>query len=294
MTQQHGHPTPEPGVATCYRHPDRTTAVGCSRCERPICPSCMIAAPVGHQCPECVHGAATVRAVRAAQPRTIAGATVTSDTALVTTVILGINAVVFLAALIGGDRFVTDFDMIGYAWDPLTGTWTGVAAGEWWRLLTSAFLHQEIWHIALNMLALWFLGRPLEGVLGRTRYVALYLISGLAGSTLEYVLAAQNQPALGASGAIFGLFGATAVLMRRLNQDMRPVAVLLGINLVITFAWSNISWEGHIGGLVAGTAIAYAMVHAPARRRTLVQVAACAVVLLVILVACLVRTAQLL
>lgn len=297
MSQQHGQsaPEPEPGVAACYRHPDRATAVTCSRCERPICPSCMISAPVGFQCPECVHGPAAARTARATQPRTIAGATFTGDTApLVTTAILGINVVVFLAALIGGDRFVTQFDMIGYAWDPLTGDWTGVAAGEWWRLLTSAFLHQEIWHIALNMIALWFLGPPLEIILGRVRYLALYVLSALGGGTLEYLLAAQNQPALGASGAIFGLFGATAVLMRRLNQNMRPIALLLAVNLVISFTWSSVSWEGHIGGLVAGTAVAAAMVHAPAQRRTLVQVAACAAVLLVVVVACVVRTSQLL
>jgi membrane associated rhomboid family serine protease len=143
------------------------------------------------------------------------------------------------------------------------------------------------------MLALWFLGPPLEAALGRTRYVALYVISALAGSTLAYLLAPADQGSLGASGAIYGLFGATAVLMRRLNYDMRPILVLLVINLVLSFTWSNISWQAHIGGLIAGSVIAYGMVHAPRERRTLVQTLVCAALLLIIVVACAARTAAL-
>jgi membrane associated rhomboid family serine protease len=296
MAQQQGQPPQQPGVASCYRHPDRETGITCTRCERPICPSCMISASVGFHCPECVADRAGggQAAARAARPRTIAGGTLTADPRLVTKVLLGINVAVFVTALIGGTRFVTDLDLIGYAWDPQTASWTGVAAGEWYRMLTSAFLHQEFWHIGFNMLALWFLGPPLEAALGRARYLALYLISAIGGSTLAYLLAAQNQGSLGASGAIFGLFGATAVLMRRLRQDMRPIAVLLGVNLVLTFTWGSISWQGHIGGLIAGTAIAYAMVHAPRDRRTLVQAGTCGALLLIMAVACVVRTSQLL
>ncbi|NUL15205.1 rhomboid family intramembrane serine protease, partial [Streptomyces lunaelactis] len=115
----------------------------------------------------------------------------------------------------------------------------GVAEGQWYRLLTSMFLHGSIMHIAFNMLSLWWIGGPLEAALGRARYLALYFVSGLAGSALTYLLAEPNQASLGASGAIFGLFGATAVLMRRLKYDMRPVIILLVINLVITFGWSS-------------------------------------------------------
>jgi membrane associated rhomboid family serine protease len=293
MAQAHEQP-PQPGVANCYRHPDRQTGITCARCARPICPDCMISASVGYQCPECVHGAAAARAGRASQPRTLAGGTIAGDPRLVTKILIAINAVVFVGGLVGGDRFLAELDMLGYAWDPETGEWVGVASGEWYRMLTAAFLHQELWHIGFNMLALWFLGPPLEATLGRARYLAVYLISALAGSTLAYLLAAQNQGSLGASGAIFGLFGATAVLVRRLRQDMRPIAVLLAINLVLTFTWGNISWQGHIGGLVAGTLLAIAMVHAPRERRTLVQVGACVALLLVIVVACAIRTAQLL
>jgi membrane associated rhomboid family serine protease len=176
---------------------------------------------------------------------------------------------------------------------PVLGSVEGVAEGQWYRLLTAMFLHGSIVHIVFNMLSLWWVGGPLEAALGRVRYLALYFVSGLAGSALSYALAAANQPSLGASGAIFGLFGATAVLMRRLNYDMRPVLALLAINLVFTFGWSNIAWQAHIGGLVAGVAVGYAMVHAPRERRSLVQYGACALVLAVVVVMTLVRTGQL-
>jgi membrane associated rhomboid family serine protease len=143
------------------------------------------------------------------------------------------------------------------------------------------------------MLSLWWIGAPLEAALGRARYLALYFTSGLAGSALTYLIAAPNQPSLGASGAIFGLFGATAVLMRRLRYDMRPVIALLVINLIFTFGWSNIAWQAHIGGLVGGVLVGYAMVHAPRQRRALVQYGVCALVLAAVVVMTLVRTAQL-
>lgn len=293
MTEQQGQQPPPAGLAVCYRHRDRETGIRCTRCERPICPECMISASVGYQCPSCVQGASA--ASRASAPRTLAGGSLVADTRLITKIILALNVAVFIAVLSAGDRLVTDLGMLGHAWDPSRGGWDfiGVADGQWYRMLTSAFLHQEIWHIGFNMLGLWFLGPQLEAALGRLRYIALYLISALAGSALSYVLAAPNQLSLGASGAIFGLFGATAVLMRRMRYDMRPIGVLLAINLLITFTWSGIAWQAHIGGLVAGAAIAYGMVHAPRTRRTAVQVATCAVVLAVIVVACVIRTQQL-
>ncbi|MEU2774493.1 rhomboid family intramembrane serine protease, partial [Streptomyces sp. NPDC007162] len=147
-------------------------------------------------------------------------------------------------------------------------------------------------HIVFNMLSLWWIGGPLEAALGRARYITLYFVSGLAGSALTYLLAAQNQPSLGASGAIFGLFGATAVLIRRLNYDMRPIIALLVINLIFTFS-GGIAWQAHIGGLVAGVVTGYAMVHAPRERRNLIQYGTCALVLVVAVVLTLVRTAQL-
>ncbi|MEU6418462.1 rhomboid family intramembrane serine protease [Streptomyces spiralis] len=281
-------------VPTCYRHPDRETGVRCTRCERPICPECMVDASVGFQCPDCVRAASgTGHAPQASRPRTIAGGSVAADPRLITKLLIGINLAAFLVQLSLGDRFTNRFELIGQAYIPLLGGIEGVADGQYYRLLTAMFLHGGYIHILFNMLSLWWIGGPLEAALGRARYLALYFVSGLAGSALTYLVAAPNQPSLGASGAIFGLFGATAVLMRRLNYDMRPVIALLVVNLIITFGWASIAWQAHIGGLVAGVIVGYAMVHAPRERRALVQYGTCALVLAVIVVMTLVRTAQL-
>ncbi|MFG3404041.1 rhomboid family intramembrane serine protease [Streptomyces sp. NPDC048142] len=272
-----GAPTPR-----CYRHPDRETGISCTRCARPICPECMVSASVGFQCPDCVRqGSGTGHHPAAARPRTLAGGTVAADPRLVTKILLGINLTVFLLVSIRPE-LVNDLTLLGRAWDPSPppGSIEGVAEGQWYRLVTSMFLHQEVVHIGFNMLGLWWLGGQLEAALGRSRYLALYLLSGLAGSALTYLIAEPHQGSLGASGAVYGLFGATAVLMRRMNYDMRPVLVLLAINLYFTFTWDGIAWEAHVGGLIAGVAIAVAMVHAPRERRTAVQAGTCALVLL--------------
>ncbi|MEV6179397.1 rhomboid family intramembrane serine protease [Streptomyces sp. NPDC052016] len=283
------------GLPACYRHADRETGVRCTRCERPICPDCMVSASVGFQCPDCVRsGSGTGHAPSASRPRTLAGGTMTADPRLVTKILIGLCLAAFLVQLSVGDRFTDSFDLIGRAYVPLLGDIEGVAEGQWYRLLTSMFLHGSYIHILFNMMSLWWLGGPLEEALGRARYLALYFVSGLAGSALTYLLAAPNQPSLGASGAVFGLFGATAVLMRRMRYDMRPIIALLVINLIFTFSPGfNISWQAHIGGLVAGVVIGYGMVHAPRERRALVQFGACALMLVAALVMTLLRTGQL-
>lgn len=282
------------GPLSCYRHPGRETAIRCTRCERPICPDCMVSASVGFQCPDCVRqGSGTGHHPAAAQPRTLAGGAVAADPRLVTKILLGINLALFVAVL-ADKALIDDLVLLGRANFYYGGPPEGIAEGQWYRLVTSMFLHQEVWHIAFNMLGLWWLGGPLEAVLGRVRYLALYLLSGLAGGALTYWLAAENQPSLGASGAIFGLLGATVVLMRRLNYDMRPVFVLLAINLVITFnPWGGIAWQAHVGGLVAGVLIGIGMVHAPRERRNLVQFGTCAVVLVAVILIVVARTASL-
>ncbi|GHC75827.1 rhomboid family intramembrane serine protease [Streptomyces flavofungini] len=282
------------GPPTCYRHPDRETGITCTRCERPICPECMISASVGFQCPECVRGGSgTGHPAAATQPRTLAGGTIAQDPRLLTKIILAVNLLVFVAVRVRGDSLLSDLVLIGQ-WPPHPFVPTeGVADGQAYRLVTSMFTHQEIWHIAFNMLGLWWLGGPLEAALGRARYLTLYVLSGLGGSALTYLLEDADKASLGASGAIFGLLGATAVLMRRLNYDMRPVIALLALNLLFTFTWSGIAWQAHVGGLVAGVAIAYGMVHAPRERRALVQWGTCAVVFAVIVVTVVLRTAQL-
>lgn len=282
-------------LPTCYRHPDRETGIRCTRCERPICPECMVSASVGFQCPECVrNGSGTGHAPSATTPRTLAGGTITADPRLFTKILIGLTVAIYLLQLSIGNDFTQRFELIGSAYYEGLGSIEGVAEGQWYRLLTSTFLHGSPMHIIFNMLSLWWIGGPLEAALGRARYLALYVVSGLAGSALTYLIEDPNQPSLGASGAIFGLFGATAVLMRRLNYDMRPILALLVINLIFTFGMSNIAWQAHIGGLVAGVVIGYAMVHAPRERRSLVQYGICGVVLVAVVVMTLIRTGQLL
>lgn len=284
------------GRPSCYRHPGRQTGISCTRCERPICPECMVSASVGFQCPECVRqGSGTGHSPTANRPRTLVGGTIAADPRLITKILLGINVAVFVAVLVVGDhyRLVDDLVLVGRASSPDLHHVVGVADGEWYRLVTAMFLHQEVWHIAFNMLGLWWLGGPLEAALGRVRFLALYLLSGLAGSALTYLVAEPHEASLGASGAIFGLLGATAVLMRRLNYDMRPVFALLALNLLFTFTWPGIAWQAHVGGLVAGTLIAIGMVHAPRQHRALVQYGTCALVLVATIVIVVARTASL-
>ncbi|MBX7467811.1 rhomboid family intramembrane serine protease [Streptomyces sp. MAG02] len=294
MNEDHQDQARQTGPPSCYRHPGVSTAIRCTRCERPICPECMISASVGFQCPECVRsGSGTGHAPTANQPRTVAGGVLAKgDPQLFTKLLIGINIALFVVKLVVGVRFTSDFVLVGQWPGPVPGA-LGVAEGQWYRLLTSMFLHDGFAHIGFNMLSLWWIGGPLEAALGRARYLALYFVSGLAGSALTYLLAAPDQSSLGASGAIFGLFGATAVLMRRMKYDMRPVIGLLVVNLIFTFAWSGIAWQAHVGGLVAGVLLGIGMVHAPAERRSLVQWGSCALVLAVSVVLVLIRTAQL-
>ncbi|GHF43439.1 rhomboid family intramembrane serine protease [Streptomyces mashuensis] len=281
----------------CYRHPDRETGIRCTRCERPICPDCMVSASVGFQCPECAGGGGagggTGAGPRATAPRTIAGSVHVADPRLVTKIILAVNAGLWIAVMAGGEGLLSALEMLGRARVVDGGPLEGVAEGQWYRLLSAAFLHQRPEHIALNMISLWWLGPPLEVALGRLRFVVLYVLSALGGSALSYLVAAPNQPSLGASGAIFGLLGATAVLMHRLKYDMRPIIALLVLNLIFTFTWSDIAREAHIGGLVVGAAVAFGMVHAPRGRRALVQWGTAGAALVVIAAMVFVRTQEL-
>ncbi|MFJ5709031.1 rhomboid family intramembrane serine protease [Streptomyces sp. NPDC093105] len=270
------------GLQPCYRHPGTETGIRCTRCEKPICPQCMIPASVGFQCPDCVRGGSgTGHAAGANQPRTLAGGRVRTDDRLVTKVLIGICLAVYLPVLVVGDRFVDELVLIGYAYNPLLGEVVGVADGEWYRLLTATVLHQEPWHILFNLLGLWVIGGIVEPELGRSRYALLCLLSGLAGSVLAYVVAAPNQPSLGASGIVYGLIGAWVVLARRRRHDMRPVVLFVALSLLMTFTRPGISWEAHVGGLVAGLVLTYVLVQAPRARRELIQYGACGLLLLI-------------
>ncbi|MGW5848154.1 rhomboid family intramembrane serine protease [Streptomyces sp. NPDC055254] len=282
----------------CYRHPDRDTGISCTRCERPICPECMISASVGFQCPECVReGSGTGHRPGANAPRTVAGGVVAADPHRVTKILIGINAAVFLLAQVV-PSIVVPMELLGRYVLSFGGPAEGVSTGEYHRLLTSVFLHVEWWHVIGNMIGLWVIGGPLEAALGRARYLAVYLLSGLGGSALVYLLTAPNTPTLGASGAVFGLLGATVVLARRLRYEMRPVIVMVVLMLFLTFVpiggGLHVSWQAHVGGLVTGALVALGML-APAtgRKRALVQWGTCAGVFLLAGAVVLARTAAL-
>lgn len=271
--------TTPPQAPTCYRHPDRATYVRCTRCNRYICPECMRDAAVGHQCAECVsEGQKGQRA-----PRTQFGGRQHGHTPVVTYALMALNVVMFVLQTASG-QVQASLEMFAPA----------VADGQWYRLLSSAFLHYGITHILFNMWALFVVGPPLEVALGRARYLALYVTSAIGGSVLVYLLSSVGAHTAGASAAVFGLFGATFVVGRRLNLDVRWVVMLIVLNLVITFTIPGISWQGHIGGLVTGAVIAAAYVYAPPNSRNVVAVGATVAALVVFAALTWWRTADLL
>ncbi|MGO9155807.1 rhomboid family intramembrane serine protease [Mycobacterium sp.] len=266
-----GPSTPQSQAAapTCYRHPGRQTYLRCNRCERYICPDCMRTAAVGHQCVECVQaGARTVRA-----PRTQFGGRERSGMPVITYALIAINVLTFILQISMGD-----LEKQLALWPP------AVADGQLYRLVTSAFLHYGATHLLLNMWALYVVGPPLEMLLGRLRFGALYALSGLGGSVLVYLLSPLNTATAGASGAVFGLFGAALVVAKRLKLNVQWVAAVIVINLVFTFvaplvSKQLISWQGHVGGLVTGGLVAAAYVYAPRERRNVIQAAVTVLVL---------------
>ncbi|MCC7078566.1 MAG: rhomboid family intramembrane serine protease [Acidimicrobiia bacterium] len=240
----------EGAFPSCAWHPDVEMAVRCSRCGRPICADCAISASVGFQCPACVREGNTpgARRIRWQGQSTQAGR---NGRAPVTMILIGINVVAFVLTLTAGNS-IDDGALV-----PAAVT----EGGQWWRLLTSMFLHAGLMHIAFNMFALWVLGSQLEVAIGPWWYLAVFFVAGLAGGVVYVALAAPFAPAVGASGAVFGLFGAVGVLAWRRRHTpqgralWRNIAVLLVINLVFTFAFPGIAWQAHVGGLVAGGAL---------------------------------------
>ena len=248
-------------------------------------------ASVGFQCPECVaSGAKTVR-----QGRTVFGGRISGDTSRVSITIIGLCVAVYVLGLVGGRDFALDFgNLAGPVLSPVDGTSIGVADGQYYRLITAAFLHAGVFHLAMNMFALAQLGPVLESALGRVRFLALYVLSALGGSTLSYLVSDRGSVGVGASGAIFGLFGAYYIVVRKLGGETRSILTLLVINLVITFAVPIIDWRAHVGGLITGSVVAAALAHAPrGDRRATFQTAACVGVGLLIVAAVVLRTAAL-
>ncbi|MGK4582131.1 rhomboid family intramembrane serine protease [Kitasatospora sp. HPMI-4] len=272
LPDETARPQPEAasGLSRCYRHPERETGIACTRCGRALCPECMVSASVGFHCPECVQG--TRRQAAQTQVRTRFGGVLAQDGTLVTKTLIGINVVVFLLTEYLRPELKETLSLHSlvppYWYQPY-----GVAAGpdQWYRLVTAAFVHTGLLHLAMNMVSLWVIGPNLERMLGRLRFAGLYAVSGLAGNAFAYLVAGGSLYSMGASGAIFGLLGATAVLFRVTRTPLGPLMALLVFNLVITFSVPYIDWRAHVGGLVAGAVTGVGLMYAPRAHRALVQ-----------------------
>jgi membrane associated rhomboid family serine protease len=250
------------GVAACVRHPDRTTRLACARCGRPACPDCLRDADVGSQCVDCVAASVPLKAPRRAP----------GTRSVVVPALVALNLAVFAWTVVQARSLLDNTDSaLFHAWALVP---VDVADGEWWRLVTAGFLHIGPLHIAFNMYALWVLGRDLEIVLGRARFLALYLISLLGGSAAVVLFADPQQYVAGASGAVFGLMSGLLLVLLRLRRPYGQVVAVIVLNLVISQVVPGISIAGHVGGLVVGALVAAALVFTPPRRRTLVQTAA--------------------
>lgn len=265
-----------PGAAAvqrCYRHPDRDAYISCQRCERLICPDCMRDASVGFQCPSCItEGKKSVRSAR-----TMAGGAVSTNLGKASMVLIGINVVAFVMQLatggFDGEVFRQGAMLAQTRFTQDGAQLTGVADGAWWRLLTAAFLHGGLLHLAFNMYALYLFGPYVEKALGTWRFVVAYLTMAVFSSVVVYVLSPAGTPTVGASGAIFGLFALTLVLQTKAKVDVRGLLVLLGINAVLSLR-ANISWQGHLGGFVAGLVLGAAVAYSPKKDRQLAQIGA--------------------
>jgi membrane associated rhomboid family serine protease len=229
----------------CYRHPDRETMVSCSECGRGICTDCMVFAPVGIRCPD--HSGQAQGAQRVT--RGVRRASFEGTGAIVTKILIALNVGIYLLELAGGGEINGTRNEI-YVNGVLFGPF--VADGDWWRLFTSMFLHYGPIHLGMNMLALWWFGAAVEQVLGRGRYLLLYVVSGLAGSAGALIFSPESAT-VGASGALFGILGAALVLERQRTYVFGGGALgIIALNLVFTFAIPGISIGGHLGGLTGG------------------------------------------
>ncbi len=251
-----------PSQPVCYRHSDRPTGISCQRCHRPICGECMNPAAVGFQCPSCVaSGRASVRA-----PRTRFGAVLTPGGGNATKVLMGVLVAVF----------VLNFASRGILGSQLVLSNYSVAGGQFWRLLTYGFVSIGLLGLAMNLLVLWMAGRAMEDLLGTWRFLALYVLTGLGGATLLFVLGPFGmRPAAGASSAVLGLLAANAVVKLRSREDIRPdvglLALLVLYSLVVGFG--SFGWLGTVGGIIVGALVGYVLAYAPRANRGAYQLA---------------------
>ncbi|WP_291379248.1 rhomboid family intramembrane serine protease [Demequina sp.] len=230
---------PQQAPPVCPRHPDRVSYVRCQRCERPACPQCQVPAPVGVLCVDCARAAS--QAARGA--RTGLGFPRALGRPYVTIGIIVANVAFYVYGMGAGLS----------RWHATYGLWPALTDQEPWRWLTSGFVHGSLWHIGINMYVLYQFGSQLEQVMGRLRFGILYGVSLVGGSAAIQVLATPNSLHVGASGAVFGMFGAYGILLYKLKLPWQSMATTAGLWLAVGFFLPGISWEGHIGGLLLGT-----------------------------------------
>ena len=291
MAEDHLPFPPAPTIEVCYRHPDVPTRVHCTRCDRPICPDCMIPAPVGHQCPECVEQAR--RDFRSGPGRALRGGVSATNALLVAIAIPFV-----IEVILGGPQALFNpsaeilFDM--GAMQPIA-----VADGQFWRLFTAIFLHRGLLHIALNAYFFWLFGRMVETSFGRTWMVLIYVVAGFLASVASYAFGPVTTLAVGASGAISGVFGAFIAYNYRRREhamnaaNLRLALTVIVLNAVIAIGYSSIDWRAHVGGLVAGFALGYlADSSGPARQRAVVRFAGVATLVVIGIALVLWRTAE--
>lgn len=258
-----------PQRPTCPRHPDRESRLRCQRCHRPTCPECQRPAPVGFHCVDCLRESA---AAAPSGRHTVVGGVAGAERPTATYVIIVLCVLAY-----AGQLLIPGLTQHG-AFLPVRGE------SQPWRFLTAAFLHSPtmVMHILFNMLCLWQVGQWLEPQLGSARFVALYLISALGGSVGYLLLATPPQSMMeynsgwvtstvGASGAVFGLFGALLIFLRKLGASVGGLLVLLAINAALPFIYREIAWQAHLGGFLTGMAVAGALYATRGRTRARYQ-----------------------
>jgi len=276
-------PQPQPpqqsALPGCWWHPNRQTGLSCSRCGRPACPDCLREAAVGFQCIDCVQSGQRQQRTQRKQydaagltSRTIVGARF-SERAIVTPVLIALNVLVYLITAVQAQSPMNN-DASQLFNDGVMFSPSVAFNGEWWRLITSGFLHYGLIHIAVNMLSLWMLGKDLELLLGKLRFTIVYFMSLIGGSVAVYLFADPGVGTAGASGAIYGLLGAILIAILRLKMNPTQVIGVIALNLIITISIPGISLFGHVGGFVIGAIAMAALVFAPLKKRAAWQAGA--------------------
>jgi membrane associated rhomboid family serine protease len=264
---------PAQAVEFCYRHPNVQTGVHCTRCGRPICPDCMIPAPIGYQCPECVGSARR-------EFRRGPGLQVKVGALSATKVLLAALLAVYLVEVLpGGPQALFDGPTEAHLYDLGALFPPAVATGQYWRLLSVMFLHANLVHIVFNAYALWLFGRVVEQMFGRAWFLLIFFVTGFVASVASYVFGPVQVLSVGASGAIFGIFGAFVAYNYRRRHlamaaaNLRTAVMLIVVNAALAVAWQGIDWRAHLGGLVSGVAAGYvAEGFGTARQRAIMRI----------------------